>query len=86
MFTSFILFGSVPLLSYYYLSFGDMTPFQIATLSSSLTLFVLGAIKSKFVSKPPIMGGVWMVLQGGLCAFSAFCLGDLINGIISQTS
>jgi DNA damage-binding protein 1 len=83
MFTSFIMFGSVPLLSYYFLSFGGMSPFQIATVSSSITLFVLGAIKSKFVSKPPLMGGVWMVVQGGLCAFSAFCLGDFINSVIS---
>lgn len=84
MFISFVMFGSVPLLSYYLLSFGGMKPFTIASISSIVTLFILGAIKSQFVSKPPLTGGVTMVLQGGLCAVSAYCLGDVINGIISS--
>ena len=84
MFISFVMFGSVPLLSYYLLSFGGMRPFTIATLSSILTLFVLGAIKSRFVSKPALTGGLTMVLQGGLCAFSAYCLGDMINSLIAS--
>lgn len=83
MFLSFVLFGSVPLISYYFLSFGGLHPLTIATMSSSVTLFILGAIKAKFVSKPKLMGGLTMVLQGGLCAFSAYSLGDLINGLIS---
>ena len=85
MFLSFVLFGSVPLLSYYFLSFGGLTPFTIAAISSSVTLFILGAIKSRFVSKPPLTGGVWMMVQGGLCAFSAYCLGDLINSFIASS-
>jgi DNA damage-binding protein 1 len=84
MFVSFVMFGSVPLLSFYLLSFGEMRPFTIATLSSIVTLFVLGAIKSRFVSKPALAGGAVMVLQGGLCAFSAYCLGDLINSLLSS--
>ena len=84
MFVSFILFGSVPLLSYYFLSFGDVHPFIIASISSICTLFLLGAVKSRFVSKPALEGGVIMVVQGGLCAFSAYCLGDMINGLISS--
>ena len=82
MFISFVMFGSVPLLSYYFLSFDNIHPLVIATVSSSITLFILGAIKSKFVSKPKVKGGLWMVLQGGLCAFSAYCLGDVINSLI----
>jgi VIT1/CCC1 family predicted Fe2+/Mn2+ transporter len=84
MFLSFVIFGSVPLLSYYLLSFGGIRPFTIATLSSVFTLFVLGAIKSRFVSKPALTGGFVMVLQGGLCAFSAYCLGDMINSLLSS--
>lgn len=84
MFISFVMFGSVPLLSYYLLSFGGMKPFTIASISSIVTLFILGAIKSQFVSKPALTGGFTMVLQGGLCALSAYCLGDVINSIISS--
>ena len=84
MFVSFVLFGSVPLLSYYLLSFGSMQPFTIASISSVLSLFILGAIKSRFVSKPAISGGAVMVLQGGLCALSAYCLGDFINNLLSS--
>jgi DNA damage-binding protein 1 len=84
MFVAFVLFGSVPLLSYYLLSFGGMRPFTIAIISSVFTLFLLGAIKSRFVSKPAIVGGLTMVIQGGLCAFSAYCLGDMINSLISS--
>lgn len=84
MFVSFILFGSVPLLSYYFLSFDSVGPFVVACTSSIVTLFVLGAVKSRFVSKPAAQGGLVMVLQGGLCAFSAYCLGDLINSLISS--
>lgn len=83
MFLSFVMFGSVPLFSYYFLSFEGVHPFAIAALSSSVTLFILGAIKSKFVSKPAVPGGLVMVLQGGLCAFSAYYLGDFINSLIA---
>lgn len=83
MFLSFVIFGSVPLLSYYFLSMRGVHPFAIAAFSSCVTLFVLGAIKSKFVSKPTIPGGMVMVLQGGVCAFSAYYLGDFINGLIA---
>ncbi len=84
MFFSFVLFGSVPLISYYFLSFGGLRPLTIATMSSSVTLFILGALKAQFVSKPRINGGIIMVLQGGLCAFSAYSLGDLINNLIAS--
>lgn len=85
MFVSFIMFGSVPLLSYYFLGVKGVHPFVIATISSVVTLFILGAIKSRFVSKPALVGGLTMVFQGGLCAFSAYCLGDLINSLISSS-
>ena len=83
MFISFILFGSVPLVSYYFLAVENMHPLVIATISSTVTLFVLGSIKSRFVSKPAIVGGLTMVFQGGICAFSAYCLGDMINSLIA---
>ena len=84
MFLSFVLFGAVPLFSYYFLAVDGIHPFVIATISSTITLFILGAVKSRFVAKPPIIGGVTMVLQGGLCAFSAYYLGDMINSLISS--
>lgn len=83
MFLSFVIFGSVPLLSYYFLAVKDVHPFLIAAISSFITLFILGAVKSKFVSKPAISGGLVMVVQGGLCAFSAYFLGDFINGLLA---
>ena len=83
MFVSFVMFGSVPLLSYYLLAIDGVRPFTVAAVSSMVTLFVLGAFKSRFVSKPALSGGLTMVVQGGLCAFSAYCLGDIINSWIA---
>ncbi|EER03603.1 conserved hypothetical protein [Perkinsus marinus ATCC 50983] len=84
MFCSFMIFGSVPLLSYLLLIMliKDLPvagAFAGTVCTSLLTLFVLGVVKSKVVSQNPLKGGMYMLLQGALSAAASYWLGDLIQ-------
>uniref|UniRef100_A0A7S3UKB4 Uncharacterized protein n=4 Tax=Oxyrrhis marina TaxID=2969 RepID=A0A7S3UKB4_OXYMA len=84
MFVSFMIFGSVPLLSYLLLILliKDLPvsgAFAGTVCTSLLTLFILGVVKSKVVNQNPIKGGLYMLLQGALSGAASFYLGDLIQ-------
>jgi VIT1/CCC1 family predicted Fe2+/Mn2+ transporter len=82
MFGSFMLFGFIPLLAYVALdpinwpdSFDPI--FLIACILTALSLFVLGAIKSKFSVMVWWKSGLWVLLNGGIAAVVAFLTGYL---------
>lgn len=79
-FSSFIGFGSVPVLTYAALrgavwgESGDMT-FLIACLATSLTLFLLGVAKARITKQNSWESGALMLLNGGLAAAAAYLVG-----------
>lgn len=86
-FSSFIIFGFFPLATY--LIFPILFPnldakslFKIAYATTALTLFALGAIKSRFSMKSWIRSGIEMVIIGSFVAFIAYCIGALTNALI----
>ena len=79
-FTSFFVFGSLPLLGYAFVPALEpgLTPHQLLVIACVVTgaaLFALGAVKSYFSPKSWVRGGVEMLLVGGLVAMLAYWVG-----------
>ena len=84
MFLAFLLFGAIPLISYsiivYHIQFLD--PFLVTVFTSLATLFGLGATKSHVLGQSRVKGGLFMTLQGSLCAATSYWLGDLVQTLL----
>ena len=81
-FLSFIFFGFFPLLGYcvFPFIFPDMSQhelFLVACLSSGVTLFVLGAVKSMFSVQTWWRSGVEMTAIGYFVCFVAYSIGAM---------
>ena len=83
--TSFISMGIIPLLSFIILQVFSI-PKAYAIMSSTImtfaTLFIIGSIKGKMVSKNPIRSGFEVMLVGGIAAAVAYITGYLIRRVI----
>eukprot|EP00611_Tribonema_gayanum_P010642 TRINITY_DN206_c8_g1_i1.p1 TRINITY_DN206_c8_g1~~TRINITY_DN206_c8_g1_i1.p1 ORF type:complete len:281 (-),score=66.11 TRINITY_DN206_c8_g1_i1:247-1089(-) len=87
MFLSFATFGALPLLGY--TIFPMLDPdisnailFKVACAVTGVSLFLMGAIKSKFATRSWYASGVEMVCLGGVCAAVAFEIGNLVDGLL----
>ncbi|XP_049850284.1 uncharacterized protein LOC126322406 [Schistocerca gregaria] len=85
-FLSFLIFGMVPLMPYVISAslkikvekrFFD-NEFIASIPLTLMTLFVLGAISSKYTTKQWIRTGIWFVLLGGLASALSFVLAYLL--------
>jgi VIT1/CCC1 family predicted Fe2+/Mn2+ transporter len=78
-FTSFVIFGSIPLISYIIMLFVPMIPnivtFVLAIVLTATTLFILGAMKTRVTKKNPIRSGLETLLIGGGTALLSFFIG-----------
>jgi vacuolar iron transporter family protein len=82
-FISFITFGFVPLLIFV---LGTLFGFQgafflFASILTGLTLFSLGALKTKFTGRNWFTSGLEMLLVGSLAACAAYVIGFLLRGL-----
>ena len=83
-FTSFCLFGFMPLLAYILALFIpalSMHTFQAACTLTAVTLFILGMQKVRFTKTSWFFSGLEMLLIGGVAAFVAYGIGVLLSGI-----
>lgn len=76
-FLSFITFGFIPLSIYVLTQFVafKIDLFVLAIVLTALTLFVLGALKTRFSSVHWLRGGTEMLLVGGVAAIAAYFVG-----------
>ena len=77
-FASFLLWGSVPLISYVALvpaGFSDQSLFGISCGLTGLMLFILGALKSKFTTMPWWRSGLEILTVGAATAGAAYLIG-----------
>lgn len=83
-FLSFSLFGVVPLLIYVF-SLGlpnlVQNSFLIASILTGITLFILGAVKSKINHSNWLKSGIEMLIVGGLAAVVAYVVGVVLGNI-----
>ncbi|KDO25655.1 hypothetical protein SPRG_08954 [Saprolegnia parasitica CBS 223.65] len=82
-FGSFVLFGSVPLLSYLVNLIPGITLTSEAALWGSsaltvLTLFLLGAVKGQYVGQKWYLSGMYMAINGTVAAGMGWVIGYLL--------
>lgn len=87
MFLSFAGFGAMPLLGYALIplcfpSLGPSHLFNIACGVTALTLFIMGAVKSKFSTRGWLHSGLEMLVLGGICAVMAYEIGHLVSSLV----
>ncbi len=84
-FLSFVIFGFVPLFSYVTGRLGNFGSsfdgFPWACILTALTLFSLGALKTRFTKRSWLGSGMEMMLVGGIAAVAAFGIGRLLEGL-----
>ena len=83
-FASFVIAGSLPLLSYLVKLFVDIPnniAFWISIGLSGVALFALGAAKVKVTGLKPVRSGLEMLIVGGLAAGVAYGVGVLLKGL-----
>lgn len=83
-FLSFSLFGVVPLLTYVFslgLPILVQNSFLIASILIGITLFILGAVKSKINHSNWLKSGIEMLVVGGLAAIVAYVVGVVLGNI-----
>ena len=84
-FISFATFGFLPLLSYVAGRVADLGPnfdgFPWACLLTALTLFALGAFKTRLTGRSWLGSGMEMLLVGGIAAMAAFGIGKALEGL-----
>lgn len=81
-FLSFILYGFIPLIAYVFASFSTFlmeNTFIVASILTGLTLFILGAIKSKLTLTNWVRSGMEMLLVGGAAALIAYMIGFILG-------
>lgn len=81
-FFSFFIFGLIPLLAYVFSSFSTFmmeNAFLLASILTGITLFILGALKSRVTQSNWFRSGLEMLLVGGLAAIVAYLVGYLLG-------
>eukprot|EP01137_Pigoraptor_chileana_P004138 Opistho-2@45450 len=84
-FVAFLIFGLVPLIAYigFHELRNEVENFNIAFFMScmltGITLFLLGAVKSKFSTQKWWISGMWVLFNGALAAASAYLVGWGLN-------
>jgi VIT1/CCC1 family predicted Fe2+/Mn2+ transporter len=84
-FTSFVIFGFIPLLAYVLsVSFGffSKNTFFIATVLTAITLFSLGALKTRITNQNWLKSGSEMLLVGGIAALAAYGIGYFVSTLV----
>ena len=78
-FLSFVFVGSFPLLPFAFSHIGINQQFIFSSCIAGLTFFVIGMVKSVFLSKPVLTSGLKTLLTGGTAAGLAFITGYLLR-------
>ena len=84
MFCAFAIFGSLPLLGYVIIpsafpDLGSEVLFWSACCVTALVLFGLGSVKSLFTTQHWVCSGAETLCLGGVCAFVAFSVGQVVQ-------
>ena len=77
-FTSFLIFGLIPLFPYF---FSNNSSFLISAVATGIAFFAIGAVKSKWTQRSPILSGLETLAIGGVAAALAYFVGKLVGGI-----
>jgi len=87
MFSSFAIFGSLPILGYVIIpilfpQLNDQAMFYCACSITAIVLFFLGSVKSTFCASNWIISGMETLFLGGACATLAYIIGLYVNNFV----
>lgn len=77
-FVSFLIFGMIPLLPFIS---GQEASFFISAIATGIAFFAIGAFKSKWTQRSPLMSGLETLVIGGSAAAIAYYVGKIIGGV-----
>jgi len=82
-FFSFVIFGFIPLLIYVlaFLFAFKTNLFLFAIIFTAITLFTLGAVKTRITRKNWFTSGLEMLIVGGIAAGVSYLIGYLLHGL-----
>ncbi len=80
-FVAFAVAGAIPL-SAFVLANGNGLALPIAAALASVTLFVVGAARARFIARSPWWSGFEMLVVGGLAGVAAYAVGELTRGLL----
>ena len=83
-FTSFVFFGSIPVIIYIFARFVPFFAthtFALACGLTGVTLFILGTLKVYFTRQAWYRAGTEMLLLGGFAAAAAYAVGVMLGGL-----
>lgn len=86
-FSSFVFFGSFPLLVYVLFANSAFTSnelFAISSVVAGIMFFVLGALKTKFTQQTWWRGGIEIFLMGSACAAVSYWVGYAVERAVLQ--
>lgn len=78
-FVAFFLAGLVPLMPYLVLPSTDSSLFQVSSLMTGLTFFVIGVGKGRVLQLPVLRSGLGTLLLGASAALLAYVVGALLR-------
>jgi vacuolar iron transporter family protein len=89
-FGSFLLFGSIPLIFYVVtiaVNIDDASGFEwltfvLASIVTGMTMFTLGALKTRFTAEPWWRGGALMLFNGALAAAASYLISYVLSIIV----
>ena len=89
MFTSFALFGLMPLLGYVIIpscfpSLDESALFISACVTTGVVLFVMGCVKSVFSTSNFMVSGMETLMLGGACASVAYWVGQYVESRVGE--
>ncbi|QQR83711.1 VIT1/CCC1 transporter family protein [Candidatus Peregrinibacteria bacterium] len=84
-FSAFLMIGIIPLLAYLFKAFLPLTPnglFALTCVATFLAMFIVGAVKSRFVTKSWFASGLEIAGMGSLAATISYLIGFLLKGLV----
>jgi len=83
-FLSFIVIGSIPLMSFvlaYFIDALQAYTLLLSTILTAIALFIIGALKTFVIDRPFWRSGLETLVLGGLAATMAYLVGYLLRGV-----
>jgi len=84
-FTSFVVIGFIPLLSFVLATFSDYfeaNKVEYSILFTALAFILVGSVKGEIVKKHPVRSAIETLLIGSLAALLAFLVGYFLKGLL----
>lgn len=78
-FSAFVLVGALPLLPFLLTEVAKQVQFFISACLAGILFFLIGAVKSRILSRPIFRSGLKTLLTGGAAAGLAFFTGSLLQ-------